>query len=180
MPAAAVAYCRRVASVEPFVLRITPPRRTKLGDYRWDSSHRRHRITVNQDLNPYHFLLTFLHELAHLHVRQRYGGRVAPHGPEWRRTFRELVEPLLKRDVFPKNLRDVVSDELARPRASAHAAPELVRALRVYDPATPGAPLPDLDSLPDGTRFRHRGRELVRLRARRTRVLTYEPAARRY
>jgi len=49
-------------------LKITRGRRTKLGDYRPPVRHSNHRISINHDLNPYAFLITFIHEFAHLLV----------------------------------------------------------------------------------------------------------------
>jgi len=44
----------------PFILRISTPRKTKLGDYKYDFISRKHYISVNNDLKPDAFLFTFL------------------------------------------------------------------------------------------------------------------------
>lgn len=72
-------------------LRITGMRASKLGDYRPHPTGNGHQITVNHDLNPFAFLITFTHEVAHLVCYERYGHRHEPHGREWKRHFRELL-----------------------------------------------------------------------------------------
>ena len=47
-------------------LRIKKPRTTKLGDYRPPQPGEARRISINKDLNKFSFLVTFLHETAHL------------------------------------------------------------------------------------------------------------------
>src|SRR4051794_33119130 len=64
-------------------LTVTKERRSVLGDYRNAVSGKNHRITVNGNLNKYAFLVTLLHELAHLLTHEKYGHRAAAHGKEW-------------------------------------------------------------------------------------------------
>ena len=61
-------------------LKITKERFSKYGDFTLTPVNGMYRITVNGSLNPYAFLLTFVHEVAHLSVLQNYGRSVAPHG----------------------------------------------------------------------------------------------------
>ena len=49
----------------PVKFRVAKPRKTKLGDFRANRDGL-HQITVNGDLNPYSFLITTIHEFAHL------------------------------------------------------------------------------------------------------------------
>src|SRR5437868_12893848 len=65
-------------------LTITRERQSVLGDYRNKHFGRNHRISVNGNLNKYSFLITLLHELAHLVAFEKYGGRIQPHGKEWK------------------------------------------------------------------------------------------------
>ena len=61
--------------------KIVAPRSTKLGDFRASSKNDgKPQITINGDLNPYSFLITTLHELAHLKTFHSYGAGVNPHG----------------------------------------------------------------------------------------------------
>ena len=65
-------------------LTITRERKTILGNYRNAHRHQNHRITVNGNLNKYSFLITLLHELAHLLTYEKYAhqGTVAWQGVE--------------------------------------------------------------------------------------------------
>jgi SprT protein len=116
-------------------LRITRNRRSKAGDYRAPTPEDpRHRISINHDLNPYAFLITLAHELAHRVVREKYPPRTMPHGPEWKREFRELMLPFLSGNTFPQELRAVVSRHLTKISASSGSDLALSRALRKYNP----------------------------------------------
>ncbi len=115
-------------------LKITRSRSTKLGDYRPpDPRKPYHRITVNHDLNPYAFFITFVHELAHLLTYKQYGRRVKAHGREWKSNYRRLLEPFLEKNVFPDNLQPVVFQHLQDIKASSHADVELTRTLMLFD-----------------------------------------------
>ncbi|HSN60425.1 MAG TPA: hypothetical protein VLR49_05800, partial [Ferruginibacter sp.] len=57
-------------------LTVTRKRQTILGDYRHAHGGTNHRISVNGNLNKYSFLITLLHELAHLFTYERFGHRV--------------------------------------------------------------------------------------------------------
>src|SRR5690606_27787034 len=75
-------------------LKIVNERTTRHGDYRKnpDGSH---QITVNASLNKYRFLITLVHEIAHLVAFQKYGRNIKPHGEEWKHTFKLLMVPFL-------------------------------------------------------------------------------------
>ena len=66
----------------PVRVHVVRPRRSKLGDYRSGTAGKPHRITVNNDLNPYAFLVTLVHEFAHHTAFERTRGWKDPHGPE--------------------------------------------------------------------------------------------------
>src|SRR5581483_8065026 len=68
----------------PVMIKLTRGRLTKLGDYRAPLENEEHVITVNGDLNQYSFLITLLHELAHLTCFLKHRNKVAPHGPQWK------------------------------------------------------------------------------------------------
>ena len=70
-------------------LTITRERRSVLGDYRNATRVSNHRISVNSNLNQYSFLITLIHELAHLVTFERYRHRVAAHGKEWKEIYDE-------------------------------------------------------------------------------------------
>ena len=49
-----------------FKLKIKKSRSSKYGDYRPPVKGQNHLITINHDLNKYAFLITLVHEIAHL------------------------------------------------------------------------------------------------------------------
>ena len=59
-------------------LKISSPRKTKFGDYKFANSQ--HHITINNDLNKYAFLITLTHEIANMFVFDKYRNSVLPHG----------------------------------------------------------------------------------------------------
>src|SRR5438093_866711 len=72
-------------------LTVARERKTVLGDYRHRTNGHAHRISVNGNLNKYAFLITLLHELAHLLTFEKWGHKVAAHGREWKYVFGQLL-----------------------------------------------------------------------------------------
>jgi len=114
-------------------LTVARERKTILGDYRHRGHGSTHRISVNGNLNRYSFLITLLHELAHLLTFEAYGNRVAAHGREWKALFGQLLADFIKRNVFPADINAALLQSLHNPAASSCADEELQRALRRYD-----------------------------------------------
>src|SRR5690606_7486923 len=84
-------------------IKIKNSRRTKLGDYKYDSLRKLHQITIDRELAPDAFFFVLTHEIAHLKVNQEFGRRVKSHGVEWKFTFGEmLVESL---EIYPEKLK---------------------------------------------------------------------------
>ncbi len=119
--------------LHPFHLTITNPRTTKLGDYRSPQRGDIHRITVNGNLNPYQFLVTLLHEIAHLTTYEKYKNRVLPHGNEWKKEFRDIAWPFLRKDIFPEEIINELGRYLINPAASSCADDGLLLIMRKYD-----------------------------------------------
>ena len=80
LPAGTEGYVAQFILTYHIEFKIAKKRKTKLGDYRQPYRGSSHRISVNGDLNPYSFLITTLHEIAHLLTFVRFGNRVQPHG----------------------------------------------------------------------------------------------------
>lgn len=146
-------------------LRVVRPRRTKLGDHRPPRPPLRpaHRITVNAGLNPWAFLTTLLHELAHAATWERHAARrrrIRPHGPEWQREFSGVLVPLLEQRVFPDDLAAAVSRSLASPAAATCSDRGLLLALARYDLHAEGRVR--VEDLAEGTWFRVDARHVFR------------------
>ncbi len=119
-------------------LTITRSRASVLGDYRNAVPGKAHRISVNGNLNPYAFLITLLHELAHLTTYLRFGHRVSAHGKEWQQEFAGLLRQFIQSGLFPDDIRSQLLQSVQRPAASSCADTGLMRVLRNYDPQKDG------------------------------------------
>ena len=135
-------------------LTITRERRTVLGDYRNSVAGKNHRISVNGNLNPYSFLITLLHELAHLFTYERFGHRVQAHGPEWKNEYSKVLAKFLLKKIFPADIQKALLQTLQNPAASSCADTSLLRVLHKYDQKE-GFLL--IESLPPGAVFKVSG-----------------------
>ena len=113
--------------------RITKPRDTKLADFRVGGAGRAHTITINCDLNPYAFLTTTIHEFAHLGCYLKHGNAVAPHGPEWKGIYTQMLATFLDTGIYPPDVEVAIRKHIANPKASSCSCPELSKALARYD-----------------------------------------------
>ncbi len=116
-----------------FRMRIKRKRNTKLGDYRPPFDGRGHFITINHDLNKFSFLITLVHEVAHLTNWDKHKNRVKPHGAEWKKDFQDLMFPLLKRNIFPDDVHHAIDKYMQNPAASSCSDLHLMRVLKRYD-----------------------------------------------
>ncbi len=114
-------------------LKITKSRSSKYGDYRPPVNHSNHRISINHNLNPYAFLITFVHEMAHLNVWEIHKNKVVPHGVEWKKEYRNLMHSILQIDVFPTDIKEVLSNSIINSKASSSSDLKLSRILKKYD-----------------------------------------------
>lgn len=113
-------------------LKIVAQRQSKHGDYRLKSDGF-HQITVNSNLNKYRFLVTTVHEVAHLLAFKTYGYSILPHGAEWKYTFQKLMLPFLNPEIFPADLLPVLARHFKNPTASSDTDAQLSLALKQYD-----------------------------------------------
>ncbi len=116
-------------------LKIVNERVTRRGDYR-RLADGQHQITVNVNLNKYRFLITLVHEIAHLVAFEKYGRRIKPHGKEWKHTFQYLMLPFLRPEIFPLDLLPYLARHFKNPKASSDTDAHLSVALKNYDPPT--------------------------------------------
>ncbi len=114
-------------------LRITMPRNSRYGDYMHPWQGKGHRISINGNLNQFAFLVTMVHEFAHLNVWEEWQNRVKPHGSEWKQAFQLLMEPFLKEAVFPEDVTLALRQYMQNPQASSCTDTRLMKTLKKYD-----------------------------------------------
>ena len=112
---------------------FSKPRKSKLGDYRSPRKGKGHRITINKDLNPYAFIITLTHEIAHLITWVKHKHRVKPHGSEWKTEFQALMEKLAPLKLFPANVENALTQYLSNPSASSCNDYHLYKTLMLFD-----------------------------------------------
>lgn len=133
MPAEAAVIISQWINDTHCQFKITRKRSSKLGDYRPPFQGKPHRISVNQDLNPYSFLITTIHEFAHLETYNQHQNKVKPHGIEWKTSFKNLMAPFLKLQIFPSDVIHAIKLYMNNPTASSCSDVNLYRSLKNYD-----------------------------------------------
>ena len=113
-------------------LKIVNERVTRHGDYRRALSGK-HEITVNSSLNQYKFLITLVHEIAHLVAFEKFGRSIKPHGQEWKYSFQRLMIPFIRPEIFPNQLLPLLARHFKNPTASSDTDARLALALKYFD-----------------------------------------------
>jgi SprT protein len=114
-------------------LTVTKARKSVLGDYRHAGLGANHKISVNGNLNKYEFLITLLHELAHLLCFEQYKNRVEAHGKEWKQIYSDLLAAFIRLGLFPQDIQKSLQKTLLNPAATANGETALLLVLRNYD-----------------------------------------------
>ena len=124
LPENTLPYLKNWFSNHYIHIKITKNREFKLGDYRKlrDNSH---EISLNSTLPPQLFFFVLTHELAHLLAFEKYGRKIAPHGAEWKHTFRNML--LESIEVYEENLKPIIINFSRSPKANFMASPDLVK-----------------------------------------------------
>ena len=136
------------------VLTITDTRQSVFGDYRWPQGNKGHRISVNGDLNQYAFLITLVHEMAHLITWEKFRNTVASHGKEWKHEYKTLMDQFAGRKIFPADIRTAFKQHLVAPTHSHSIDETLMKVLRKYDMVKGNY----LSDLAEGTLFEFQGK----------------------
>ena len=132
LPELAVSPCFELIKNSQVHLKIVNERVTRHGDYRRGKDGK-HQITVNASLNKYRFLITLIHEIAHLLAFEKYGRNIKPHGIEWKKTFQFLMLPFIRPEVFPSQLLPLLANHFKNPKASSSTDARLSIALKQFD-----------------------------------------------
>ncbi len=116
-----------------FKLKIKKSRSSKYGDYRPPVKGENHLITINYDMNKYAFLITLVHEIAHLSTYNKHKDSVKPHGEEWKLHYKLLMQQFLIPDIFPVDVITALRKYMNNPAASSCSDTNLLRLLKNYD-----------------------------------------------
>ena len=148
------------------MVKVKQERKTRHGDYRRLPTGK-HQITINSNLNPYRFLITLIHEIAHFETYKSYGRQIKPHGPEWKSVFQHLMLGFLRPEVFPTDVLPLLASHFKNPKASSDSDAVLALKLKQYDP--PNGKI-FIFEVPIGSTFRlHNGKLFQKGPKRRTR-----------
>lgn len=170
VPEQSVNYCTEISSHYEFDLDLSFDRKSKFGHYKYWPRTKSHTISINRGLPKPLFLVTYIHELAHLDVMLQFGNKVRPHGQEWKRTFRSLLAPLLNLNTFKPQLLSALANHLKNPKASLSADPLLWKLLFPNND-TGGLSIEDIEI---GENFKFKNRIFKKVKTRRTRALCFE------
>lgn len=132
LPERAVDPCLALIQENGVHLKIVNDRVTRHGDYQ-KLQDGRHKITVNATLNKYRFLITLIHEIAHLVAFEKFGYRIKPHGLEWKKTFQHMMLPFIRPEIFPTQLLPLLAKHFRNPKASSSTDANLSIALKQFD-----------------------------------------------
>ena len=158
VPHAAVTLLSKYIKHWKVNLIIKQRRITKHGDFKLFSEGL-HQISVNNSENPYRFLITVIHEIAHLVAFKEFGYSIKPHGKEWKRCYQKLMGPFLRPEIFPQDLLNLLKNHFKNPKASSDSDFNLVVELNKFDPKTEKNYIFELDF---GAVFEiHNGRKFV-------------------
>lgn len=160
VPEAALELCCELIMYYKLNLHIEVERKGRYGDYH-PTMGKGNRITVNHNLNPYEFLITFIHELAHHTTYLKFGNRVDGHGKEWKDEFKRNMMPFLQEDIFPNDIKFALIGHMRNPKYSHSADVKLLKVLMNYDKKKDYV---TLDELKEGDLFKMPGRSKIILK----------------
>lgn len=149
-------------------LKIKNARNTKLGDYR--KLKDAHQITLNYGMHKELSFLTLTHEIAHMHVHEKFGNHVKPHGKVWKHTFSNLILESL--NLYSAELQPILIEFAKNPRAGFYA----YQPLTAYFHSNNNSIVTVLKDLPADTIFRMKNKIFKKGKKRKIRYLCTEVA----
>lgn len=151
IPSGIIDETNRLIKEHRLFIKLSKKRLSKLGDYRSPKNNDTHIITINKDLHVYLFLITFLHEVAHMLVRIEYKSKVKAHGAHWKIVYSQLMQIAVAKNAFPAELNALIYQQFKNPKASSYSSLPLVRALKRYGNQEKGCIC--LEEIPLGSSF---------------------------
>ena len=132
IPVSSFDYVKKIVAEDNLLIRLVKERKTKHGDFR-KLKNGFNQITINYNKNQFRFLITLIHELAHFRVSNNMNKSIRPHGIEWKKTFKNMMLPLLNNKIFPDEILSKLAKHLKNPSASSDSDIDLVISLNKYD-----------------------------------------------
>jgi len=169
LPNGTVEYVGSLFASYPVVFKIVRPRKSKLGDFRSPFEGQKPQITINGNLNEFSFLITTIHEFAHLKTWIEYKNQVKAHGQEWKMNFIELMHPIVKMGILPRDIEQALLNSFSNMKASSCTDIQLQRVLKKYDAFQDNEIL--LEILPKYSKFILDSKVFSKGELRRTRFL---------
>lgn len=167
LPEKSVTYCLDFWKTHKIQLLISKPRKSVYGNYLFRNGI--HHISVNGNLNPQAFLMTYLHEVAHLLVRVRYPKTTKPHGPEWKKEFQKVMKPVMTEEIFEPHILLALKEHMQKPGASSCSDPFLHTVLMASGKEDEPSGIP-VGNLEQGQMFLFRSHQYEVLFQMRTRI----------
>tara|TARA_B100001063_G_scaffold81050_1_gene75415 strand:- start:858 stop:1466 length:609 start_codon:yes stop_codon:yes gene_type:complete len=168
IPLKSINYIASLIEKENIQFKIVKERNTKHGDFK-RTIYGDYIITINKFYNPYRFVLTLVHELAHYFVTIEHY-KPKPHGKLWKSKFKNLLEPILNESVFPKDLLNCLLIHMKEPKSTFSYDLVLSKVLDKYDNSNEKYSY--LDEVQDGEIFIYGdGNKFLKIKKRRKRYL---------
>lgn len=136
LPVGSLPLVEQILENESVLIVLTRERSTKLGDYSFVKGKKYlHRISINHNLNPFSFLVTLLHEIAHMQAFKNAKKKAdfTPHGTFWQAHYSDILKQFLGMNFFPPTIEEALQMHLMRPTAASCSDAVLMRALQLYD-----------------------------------------------
>ena len=144
-------------------IKYVKPRKTKLGDCRYNLKSKTCVITLNNNIKDTKLLLVYLHELAHFVCFEKYLGQVSPHGKEWKYIFSKLIQLQLNEFTYSTSDEQMLCEQIKKPSACFHEKQNKIALLHGFSYAN--------DINPVNTTFVYKGKEFKSIKKLRKRIL---------
>ncbi|GGF75937.1 SprT-like domain-containing protein [Wenyingzhuangia marina] len=128
IPTSAKDPLTKLLSNYTFHLKIVNGRKTKRGDFR--ATKPIASISINNNLSKEQFLITLVHEIAHLDAYLKYP-KAKAHGTEWKQSFQRLMLPFLNNHIFSDEILNPLAKHLINPKATTDSDPILSTQLQL-------------------------------------------------
>lgn len=156
LPEKTINYIHYLISESGCEFKIVQGRKTKLGDCRYPLRGESARITVNNNLPKIQFLVTAIHELAHLKTYHDFRKMVKPHGKEWKSNYALLFRPLFEHNMLSDEQDKIIRGHLDNIKHASTIDPILSHYIAKHEGVTL------LNELEEGAHFLFNGNEFIR------------------